>query len=121
MTDDHTDDDVESRLRELWETPVGRRWLLKAGLGSAAAVGAQVYAGPAVAAARRIGGDGPTGQLQFALGALPGITQLTVVADGVGSGQFTDIALRGRVRFVRITLAAASSSWWSVADVRAYA
>jgi glucosylceramidase len=45
----------------------------------------------------------------------------TAVADGTGSGQFTTIDLHGRgVRYVRITLTAASGSWWSVADVRAY-
>jgi len=45
----------------------------------------------------------------------------TAVAQGVGSGQFTTANLGGRpVRYVRATLTAASSSWWSVADVRAY-
>ncbi|MGH3121662.1 MAG: hypothetical protein ACRDND_11655 [Streptosporangiaceae bacterium] len=39
-----------------------------------------------------------------------------------GSGQITTISLDGRpVRYVRVTLAASSGSWWSVADVRAYA
>ena len=38
-----------------------------------------------------------------------------------GTGQFAAADLRGRpVRYVRITLTAASGSWWSVADVRAY-
>jgi glucosylceramidase len=43
------------------------------------------------------------------------------VATGTGSGQITAISLDGRpVRYVRVTLTAASSSWWSVADARAY-
>jgi glucosylceramidase len=45
----------------------------------------------------------------------------TAVASGSGSGQLTAIPLTGApVRFVRMTLTAPSSSWWSVADVRAY-
>jgi glucosylceramidase len=39
----------------------------------------------------------------------------------VGSGQLTTVKLSGApVRYVRMTLNAASDSWWSVADVRAY-
>ncbi|GIM95141.1 glycoside hydrolase family 30 beta sandwich domain-containing protein [Paractinoplanes toevensis] len=54
---------------------------------------------------------------------------ITASADGVhwapvrsaGAGQFAEGDLRGRnVRFVRITLTAATDTWWSVADVRAY-
>ena len=42
-------------------------------------------------------------------------------ATGVGTGQFTSIAVPDRsVRYLRVTLTAAASSWWSVADVRAY-
>ena len=44
------------------------------------------------------------------------------VATGAGSGQITAVNLDGRpVRYVRITLTASTTSWWSVADVRAYA
>jgi glucosylceramidase len=40
---------------------------------------------------------------------------------GTGSGQLTAIDLPDRpLRFVRVTLTAAASSWWSVADVRVY-
>ena len=43
------------------------------------------------------------------------------VATGSRSGQITAISLDGRpVRYVRVTLTASSSSWWSVADIRAY-
>jgi glucosylceramidase len=45
----------------------------------------------------------------------------TPVATGTGSGQITAISLDGRpARYVRVTLTASSSNWWSVADVRAY-
>ncbi len=45
----------------------------------------------------------------------------TAGASGSGTGQFTVVGLDGSpVRFVRMTLTASSSSWWSVADVRAY-
>ena len=47
--------------------------------------------------------------------------ELTAVAYGAGSGQLTAVRLSGApVRYVRMTLNAASGSWWSVADVRAY-
>ncbi|MFC1430776.1 discoidin domain-containing protein [Streptacidiphilus sp. N1-3] len=45
----------------------------------------------------------------------------TAVADAAGTGQFTTVDLGDRqVRYVRITLTAASGSWWSVADIRGY-
>jgi glucosylceramidase len=46
----------------------------------------------------------------------------TVVADGVGTGQFTTVALHGTpIQYVRMTLTATDANdWWSVADVRAY-
>jgi glucosylceramidase len=50
-----------------------------------------------------------------------GTTWSTVVASAAGTGQFTTVPLTGApVRYVRITLTAASGSWFSVADVRAY-
>ena len=50
-----------------------------------------------------------------------GVTWSTAVASGAGTGQFTTVPLTGApVRYVRITLTAASGSWFSVADVRAY-
>ena len=46
----------------------------------------------------------------------------TAVATAAGTGQLTTVALDGSpVRYVRMTLTAASASWWSVADIRAYA
>ncbi|WP_370368660.1 glycoside hydrolase family 30 beta sandwich domain-containing protein [Catenulispora sp. GP43] len=45
----------------------------------------------------------------------------TTAASGAGTGQFTTADLAGApIRYVRLTLTAASGSWWSVADVRAY-
>jgi glucosylceramidase len=45
----------------------------------------------------------------------------TAVAAATGSGQLTTVNLPGApIRYVRLTLTAASTSWWSVADVRAY-
>ena len=50
-----------------------------------------------------------------------GVNWTTAVAAGQGTGQFTTAGLSGApVRYVRLTLAAFSGSWWSVADVRAY-
>jgi glucosylceramidase len=52
-----------------------------------------------------------------------GTNWTTVVASGQGAGQFTTVTLDGSpIQYVRMTLtqAAASGSWWSVADVRAY-
>jgi glucosylceramidase len=51
-----------------------------------------------------------------------GATWSTAVANGSGSGQLTAVPLSGApIRFVRMTLTQPSGSWWSVADVRAYA
>jgi glucosylceramidase len=64
-------------------------------------------------------GDYPRG---FAVDvSADGTTWRTVVANASGAGQLTSVPLDGApVRLVRMTLTAASSSWWSVADVRAY-
>jgi len=51
-----------------------------------------------------------------------GTTWSAPVASGAGTGQLTTVDLHGAaVRYVRVTLTASSGSWWSVADVRAYA
>jgi len=68
----------------LLETPVGRRWLLKAGLGSALLAGARFYAGPAAASAAKPAHAeekaGPVRTtLQFALGPAHGVTDLVLV------------------------------------------
>ncbi len=79
----HVDDETGSLLAELWSTPVGRRWLLKAGLGSAAAAAAGVWSRPAAAATRRRGDASPSATLQFALGHARGVSGLVLVANGV--------------------------------------
>jgi hypothetical protein len=105
MTDEPVEGSTEAPLRELWDTPVGRRWLLKAGLGSAAVAGAQLYAGPAVAAARRQRAATPTGELQFAFGSLPGVTDLRLVANG------TRIPLRRHTPTSRAALRRRGGLW----------
>jgi hypothetical protein len=75
-------DSDQSLLEELWSTPVGRRWVLKAGLGSAVALGASAYAGPATAAARRRGKRPARTDLQFALRHARGVSDLVLVANG---------------------------------------
>jgi glucosylceramidase len=48
-------------------------------------------------------------------------TRWSTVAAGTGAGQLTTVSLPGApVRYLRVTLTAASGSWWSVADVRVY-
>jgi glucosylceramidase len=50
-----------------------------------------------------------------------GVRWSAPVATGAGTGQLTTINLGSRrVRYLRVTLTAASGSWWSVADVRTY-
>jgi glucosylceramidase len=69
-------------------------------------------------------GDYPRGYT--AATSTDGTHWTTVAADaagtGTGTGQLTTLPLDGRAaRYVRVTLTAASGSWWSVADIRAYA
>ncbi|MBV8993996.1 MAG: hypothetical protein JO287_09930, partial [Pseudonocardiales bacterium] len=85
MSDERTHLDRESELwlAELWSTPVGRRWLLKAGLGSAAAaVAARGWSAPVAAAASRVRAGASAVRLQFALGAASGASDLVLVANG---------------------------------------
>lgn len=51
-----------------------------------------------------------------------GMNWTTVVASGVGTGQFTTADLSGQpIQYVRISLTGTDANdWWSVADVRAY-
>ncbi|MBV9426082.1 MAG: hypothetical protein JOZ98_24470 [Solirubrobacterales bacterium] len=79
----HLDRDTERWLAELWSTPVGRRWLLKAGLGSAAAaVAARAWSAPVAEAASRVRAGASGVRLQFALGAASGVSDLVLVANG---------------------------------------
>ena len=86
MSDEHVELDNESRslLGELWETPVGRRSVLKAGLGSAVALGVG-FPGEK-ASARPAAKRGPrrmeTTDLHFVFGHMRGVSGLTLVANG---------------------------------------
>jgi hypothetical protein len=72
-----------SLIDELWATPVGRRWLLKAGVGSAVALGLGAHAAPAPAKRkRRRAPKTETAELHFALGHLRGVSGLTLKANG---------------------------------------
>ena len=63
-------------------------------------------------------GDYPRG---YALYAQPGRRDWgKPVATGSGSGQLTTIDVRRAERYLRVVLTASSSSWWTVADLRAY-
>ncbi len=74
----------ESLLDELWATPVGRRWVLQAGLASAVAVGlGSRVAGAALAEAPQQARREPeVTELQLALGQQAAAGRLTLVADG---------------------------------------
>jgi len=77
-------DDDQALLEELWATPVGRRWLLKAGVGSAVALGLGTHAAPAAGRKRkrRQGPKTETAELHFTLGHLRGVSGLTLKANG---------------------------------------
>ena len=73
----------QSLLTELWETPLGRRSVLKAGLASAAALGVGSIAAPdAEGAKRKKGPRVERTDLHFALGHVRGVSQLTLHANG---------------------------------------
>ncbi len=81
MADKGIDKQSWEVLQELWETPVGRRWVLKAGLGSAIALGARMYGWPTFARARPAAGVAPA-DYHFQFGSVPGVSDLTLVANG---------------------------------------
>jgi hypothetical protein len=80
---DKLDDERQSLLTELWETPLGRRSVLKAGLASAAALGVGSIAAPdAEGAKRKKRRRVERTDLHFALGHVRGVSQLTLHANG---------------------------------------
>jgi glucosylceramidase len=106
------DDDAATR----WTTGTGQApgQSLQLDLGSARRLGGVVLDSGAGT------GDYPRGYT--AATSTDGTHWTTVAADATGTGQLTTIPLDGRAtRYVRVTLTASSGSWWSVADVRAYA
>ena len=79
------DDDLEL-LAALWATPVGRRWLLKAGLGSAMALGLGSQLAPAAQAEAKPKRKAPEHvHLHFRLGHARGVTHLTLHGHASGS------------------------------------
>src|SRR5688572_32759899 len=82
--DDRPDSTSEALLDELWSTPVGRRWLMKAGLGSAAAMGVGMQlpaSAPAAAARQQPRPERKERDLHFALGHVRGVKRLRLVAN----------------------------------------
>lgn len=110
MADKEIDKQSWAVLQELWETPVGRRWVLKAGLGSAVALGARLYGWPSLSRAKQPAAGGSAAAYQFRLGSLSGVSDLTLVANGAR----TPLA-----RHTRTTHAALreSGGLWRTADL----
>jgi len=79
------EDDGRALLEELWATPVGRRWILKAGLGSAVALGLGSQLAPVAEATRGKARNASSEQvhLHFALGHLRGVSHLTLRGNGL--------------------------------------
>ena len=78
------DDGSRSYLEELVETPVGRRWLLKAGLASAVAlaVGSRAPGSAQAAVKARHRRRTERTDLHFAFGHVRGVTGFFLLADG---------------------------------------
>lgn len=78
------DDETRSYLEELVSTPVGRRWVLKAGLASAVAlgVGSRMGTGTAQAAPKKHRRRMERTDLHFAFGNARGVTGMVLVANG---------------------------------------
>jgi hypothetical protein len=117
MADEEIDKQSWAVLQELWETPVGRRWVLKAGLGSAIALGVRLYGWPGLAPAKAAvpakRAAGPVeATYQFRLGSLPGVSDLTLVANGART------PLADHTRASRAELRQ-SGGLWRTADVSA--
>jgi hypothetical protein len=108
---DELDRESLSLLGELWETPVGRRWVLKAGLASAAAMGVHLYVGRAAAAQSTTTGAART-DLHFAFASLSGVSDLVLVANG------TRIPLSAHTPTSRTALRE-SGGLWQEADLSA--
>ncbi len=86
MSDEHSGPSGETRspLEQVLATPVGRRSVLKAGLGTAAALGVGLPAEKASARtrSRRHSRRAEKTDLHFAFGHVHGVTRLTLIANG---------------------------------------
>ena len=110
----HDDADVRATLEELWSTPVGRRWVLKAGLGSLVA-GLTWRPSPASAAAAIASRASKLKSkrtvsvaFQFALDELAEVSGLVLIADG------ERIDLRAHTTSSRSGLRAQGGLWQSI-------
>ena len=111
----HQDDaEAQATLQELWSTPVGRRWVLKAGLGSLVA-GLVWRPGSAAAGARAASWASMAGSkgtvsvaLQFALDELDGVSGLVLIANG------ERMELRAHTSSSRSALRARGGLWRSI-------
>ena len=102
------DDETGSYLEELVATPVGRRWLLKAGLASAVALGVGSRASGSAQAAGRAPGHRRRMErtdLHFAFGHVRGVTGFFLLADG------KRIALRRHTKRSREALRRKGGLW----------
>jgi len=101
--------DVQVTLEHLWSTPVGRRWVLKAGLGSlAAGVLGRPAAAAAALATKLESKQTVSVALQFALDELDGASGLVLIADG------ERIDLRPQTNASRSALRAQGGLWRSI-------
>jgi glucosylceramidase len=112
------DDDATTR----WTTGTGQQpgQYLQVDLGRSQPVSRLVLdTGASTNATGASSGDYPRGYALYV--SQDGSTWEGPVATGVGAGQLTDIEVPGgSVRYLRMVSTAASSSWWSVADLRVY-
>ena len=107
----HQDDntDLQATLEELWSTPVGRRWVLKAGLGSLAAGLLGRPAAAAAAAASKLESKRTVSvALQFALDELDDVSGLILIANG------ERVDLRAHTSRSRSALRARGGLWRSI-------
>ncbi len=102
------DGESESLLAELWQTPVGRRSVLKAGMASAAALGLGSVGTPGADAATKKKRRVETTDLHFALGHVRHVTQLTLHANG------KRIALKRYTKASREALRKSGGLWQAI-------
>src|SRR4029453_10223102 len=112
---DRAINETQRTIAELMTTPLGRRWLLKAGCGAAAAAAMPVWAAaagrPDVAVADERGATTRSRRgtgFHFALGPAAGLADLRVVASG------REFALIPHTRSTRTALQSKGTLWRKV-------
>ena len=105
-------DEIEHTIADLMRTPVGRRWLLKAGFTAAAAAGLPAWAGaaarPDVTVIDRLGAAAKIPQsvvFHLALGPAAGLADLTLLANG------SKVRLTAHTRSTRSALSSRGTVW----------